>query len=209
MGTSSLLDIIGSIIIGGILLITALRLNAAAQEYSAAYYSSYILQSNLLTLIVMVEDDFKHIGYCKNPRLLSTGSAIVDAESTKIQFRCDYYNNGSINTVTYWAGPTSELTSTDNPSDFYLYKQIDNNTPTQWNLGTTLFKLKYWDNAGTPDQMTYANALLYPGTIAVTDLVVKLESPFKEKQQYMMDTSEYQLYWREMRMISQSFRHPR
>jgi hypothetical protein len=209
MGTSSLLDIIGSIVVGGMLLIMALNLNATAQEYSAAYYANYLLQSNLLTLVVMIEDDFKHIGYCKNPKLLPAGSAIVDAESTKIVYKADYYNTGAVNTVSYWAGPTSELTSTDNPSDFYLYKQIDAATPTQWNLGLTQFKLRYWDNAGTPDQMTYANALANPGTIRVTDLSIRLESPFKNKQQYMLDTNEYQLYWRELRMTSQAFRYPR
>ena len=167
MGSSSILDIIGSIMIGGMLLLITLRLNASAQEYSAAYYSNYILQSNLLTLVVMLEDDFKHIGYCKNPRLIRTGQAIIDAESTKIQYRTDVNNNGSIDIV------------------------------------------KYWDNTGTPDSMSYTQAFNNPGSIAITDVSIRLESPFKRQQQYMNDTLAYQLYWRELRMTSPSFRNPR
>ena len=209
MGSSSILDIIGSIMIGGMLLLITLRLNASAQEYSAAYYSNYILQSNLLTLVVMLEDDFKHIGYCKNPRLIRTGQAIIDAESTKIQYRTDVNNNGSIDIVTYWAGPTSEMAYTDNPSDFFLYKQINGGTATKWNLGTTKFLIKYWDNTGTPDSMSYTQAFNNPGSIAITDVSIRLESPFKRQQQYMNDTLAYQLYWRELRMTSPSFRNPR
>jgi hypothetical protein len=209
MGASTWLDIIGSTIIGGILLLMALRLNVSAKEYSSAYYASYLLQSNLLTLVVMIEDDFKHIGYCKNPRLLTTANAIAVADSNRISFRTDINNTGNVNTITYWTGPTSELTSTPNPNDFYLYRRVDNNTPTQWNLGLTQFLIKYWDNQNTPDSMSYAKAMASPGAIRVTDLTIKLESPYKSTQQYMMDTSEYQLFWRELRMTSAAFKFPR
>jgi hypothetical protein len=209
MGTSTLLDIIGSMIIGGLLILMALRLNVSAKEYSSAYYASYLLQSNLLTLVVMIEDDFKRIGYCKNPKLLTTADAIAVADSNRISFRTDINNTGNVNTITYWAGLTSELTSTDNPKDFYLYRQVDNNTPTQWNLGLTKFLIRYWDNQNTPDSMSYAYAMASPGAIRVTDVSIKLESPFKSQQQYMMDTSEYQLFWRELRMTAAAFKYPR
>lgn len=211
MGSSTLLDIIGSIFIGGILLIMALRLNATAQEYSSAYYSSYLLQSNLLTAVVMIEDDIKHIGYCKNPGLLNTGSAILDAESTKISYQTDYYDIGAVNTVTYWAGTNADFMAdfpkATTPNMFYLYKQIDNQTPVKWNLGMTQFKLAYWNNYDTPDSMHFPITDL--GAIKITDVSIRLESPFKEQQQYMMDKSEYQLYWRELRMTSRAFKYPR
>ncbi|MGD1044743.1 MAG: hypothetical protein ABR936_05370 [Bacteroidota bacterium] len=220
MGASSLLDIIGSILIGGFLLVIAFTLNLSAQEYSSAYYSSYLLQSNLLTVVAMIEDDFKHIGYCKNPGLLSTGSSIVDAESTKISYQTDYYNTGAIDTVTYWAGTTAEFAAANpdatTPNMFYLYKKIDSQTPAKWNLGLTQFKLAYWNDMDTPDSMHFSTVATEHGiaandlgSIKVTDISIKLESPVKGHQQYMMDTSEYQLYWRELRMTSRAFKYPR
>jgi len=49
-GSTSLLDIIGSIITFGLLLLTALRLNASASEHSMNYQANYILQRNMVVL---------------------------------------------------------------------------------------------------------------------------------------------------------------
>jgi hypothetical protein len=213
MGTSSLLDIIGSMTIAGLLLLMTLRLNASATEYSHAYYSNYILQANLVTAVLMIENDFKHIGYCRNPAKLSTADAIVTAEATKIAYCTDLNNNGKVDTVTYWAGDPSEFAGTGSPNMFYLYRQENKKPPTKWNLGLTRFRLTYWDNQNTPDAMSFPIASV--GAIRVTDLSIRLETPYSFKlgggQQYMQraDTAEYQLYWRELRMTSVAFKFPR
>ncbi len=210
MGSSTFLDIIGSTFVGGILLISALTLNASAHEYSAAYYSNYVLQSNLVTLVLMIENDFKHIGYCQNPSLLLAGNSILYASDTAIQYLTDVDPpDGFVDTVKYWTGSTSEFAGTSNPNMFYLYRQVNSQAATKWNLGLTQFRLKYWDNQGTPDPIPTPVTSSNLGTIRVTDLTVQLQSLFKQKQQYMNDTSEYQLYWKEMRMTSQAFRFPR
>ena len=62
MGSSTWLDIIGSMTTFGLLLLIALRLNAGSNENTSAYYANYMLQTNMLTLTVMLETDLRDIG---------------------------------------------------------------------------------------------------------------------------------------------------
>ena len=55
MGTSVMLDILGSLSTFGLLMLAVLRLNAAAGENSYAYNQNYILQRNMVVLTVMLE----------------------------------------------------------------------------------------------------------------------------------------------------------
>ena len=66
MGTSSILDIISSAILAGVLLLIALRLNAQANESTMVYNGSVILQENITTLVGWIEHDFRQIGYCQS-----------------------------------------------------------------------------------------------------------------------------------------------
>ena len=62
MGTSTIIDIITSAVIAGVLLLIALRLNAQANESTMVYNGSVILQQNITTLVAWIEHDFRQIG---------------------------------------------------------------------------------------------------------------------------------------------------
>ena len=66
MGTSTILDIITSTVIGGMLLLIALRLNAQALETNAVYQNNLNLQEGLVALVDVIESDFRKIGYCRD-----------------------------------------------------------------------------------------------------------------------------------------------
>jgi hypothetical protein len=205
MGNTTLLDILGSTIIGGILFLTALRLNANAVENSTAYYANYLLQSNLVNLIVLLEDDFKRIGYCKiASNIPEPAKAIITADSSTFAFLTDNSNVGKVDTIQYSIGPTSELAATPNPRDRYLYRKLNNKAPDKWNLGVTVFNFKYY-SYDTEIPLPYGT--FQPSQAGLIDLSVQLESPAPMKQDYMQDTSQYQVFWRQIRLSSKNLRY--
>ena len=209
MGSTTFLDIIGSIIVGGLLILMALRLNASAAEASTAYYMNYVLQTNLVTLVVLVEDDFKRLGYCRTPGLITSANAIAIAESTKFSFLTDIYDNGGVDQITYWAGDTTELNTpsnyTPNPKDFYVYRRVNGNTD-KWNLGTTIFNFKYLRN-DTMTVLPYADAAANPTRVGAVDLSIQVESPSEIVQNYTTDTlTQSKVYWRQIHLTAKNLK---
>jgi len=206
MGSSSILDIIGSFIVFGLLFIMALRLNASATENNSAYFANYVLQRNLIILVTLLEDDFKRIGYCKiSTHIPNPADAIVYCDSNKFAFLTDLNDNGGTDRVEYSLGAASELTATPNPRDRYLYRKVNSNTPDRWNLGITQFKFQYSNYLEEP--LTYAQAFANPSTVGLVDLSVQLESPSPVQQEYMQDTTQYQIFWRQIRLSSKNLRN--
>ena len=63
MGFSSLIDILGSTIVGGLLLMILLRMNDASVENNYLYSGEKIVQQNLVEVVKLIEYDFRKIGY--------------------------------------------------------------------------------------------------------------------------------------------------
>ncbi|MCB0747459.1 MAG: hypothetical protein KDC90_08340, partial [Ignavibacteriae bacterium] len=63
MGFSTLIDILGSSLIGGLILLILLRMNDSTVENSYLNSGEMIVQSNLLAVVELLEHDFRKIGY--------------------------------------------------------------------------------------------------------------------------------------------------
>jgi hypothetical protein len=148
MGFSTILDILGSIVIGGFLLILLWRIDDAAVQNVYNNSEELILQENLATTARILERDFRRIGYCKNYSLIPKTNVIVSATDTSISFLTDVNDVGNVDTLKYYIGPTSELLSTPNPRDRFLYRVANNEVPVGVNLGVTQFNLVYFDVYG-------------------------------------------------------------
>ncbi|MFW9930829.1 MAG: hypothetical protein ACFFD1_15680, partial [Candidatus Thorarchaeota archaeon] len=162
MGFSTLIDIVGSIIIGGFLLLLLWRIDDSAVKNVYNGSEELILQRNLTTSAEILERDFRRIGYCQNYQLALADSTsnIVLATDTCISFKTDVYDVGKIDTLKYYIGSTSELTSTPNPRDRYLYRVVNNETPVKVNLGITNFRLVYFNFQGDTLSPPIANKKL-------------------------------------------------
>ena len=64
MGFSTIIDIIGSTLIGGMLLMILFRMNDAAVENTYVYGGELLVQQNLVEVVTLLEYDFRKIGYC-------------------------------------------------------------------------------------------------------------------------------------------------
>jgi hypothetical protein len=209
MGTSTIFDIIGSAMVAGLLLLTALRLNAQANETTLIYNGSVRLQQNMVALIDWVEHDFRRIGYCKDyTKIPFPTQSIRIADSSNITFWTDDQSTGNLDSIRWYIGPTSEMSSTPNPRDRKIYRKLNNTTPVGWNLGVTQFKLDYYDYAGA----ALATPVAQPSSIYSMQISIACESPFTFQEQYRAtkaadSLADFQVFWRQLRMAAKNLRN--
>jgi hypothetical protein len=205
MGTSSILDIIGSVFVFGLLFLMVIRLNQSASENSAAYAADYMLQRNMATLTVMLEQDLKRVGL--NSNATATGiPPILVAQPNRFQFLTDTSGStvpGAVaaDIVEWRVGNPSEIPETENPFDCYLYRTV-NGVTTRMNLGVTDFRFKYYSIMNSTDSLLFPIVTL--GNIGPIDVTIRLQSPFKANQEYMDDASHYVMLWRQIRSVSRN-----
>ncbi len=204
MGSSTILDIIGSFLVGGVLLLMGLQLNASANEVTLVYNGNAILQQNLTALVDILETDFRKIGYCKDwTKIADPSLSIRIADSNRIRFLTDINNDGTVDSITYYLGPTSELASTPNPNDRYLYRVVNNGAPFPMNLGVTQFSFLYFDALNDTIPFPVAD----PRLVYFMQVSVAIQSAFPYKQEYMNDPSQYEVFWKQIRLVTQNLRN--
>jgi type II secretory pathway component PulJ len=198
MGFSTIIDIVGSVLIGGTLMLILWRLNNATSENTYNYSGELSLQQNLATVAMVIEYDFRKIGYCSDwNKIPDPTKAIVLADSNKIKFLTDVQSDGVVDTMYYYLGPTSELTQTENPRDRILYRLVNNETPKGANMGVTQFKMVYFNALGDTISFPITN----PGEITSMEINVTVENTAGYDQKYSS------AFWRQIRLVARNLRN--
>jgi len=198
MGFSTIIDILGSIIIGGILMTIAWRLSDAATEKTYNNSGELALQQNLATVAQIIEWDFRKIGFCADwNKLPDPTKAILYADTSSIKFLTDVDADGNLDSIYYYLGPTSELSETENPRDRVLYRVVNDETPVKSNLGVTRFYLVYFDALGDSIHLPVDNY----GIIASIEINVVVENVSAYDQKYSS------AYWRQIRMVARNLKN--
>jgi hypothetical protein len=197
MGNTTLIDIISSITTFGLLLLAMLRLNANASENSYAYNQNYLLQRNMIVLTVMLEDDLKHVG----AGVYDVDGGVLLADTNDLKFRADLPPTGSIDTIEWKLG--AKVPNSTNPNIRYLSRFI-NGKENKMILGVTEFTFHYWNVANPNTAVPTPVTAPATGNIGPVSVSIRLESPYKMRQQYMNDTSQYDMVWRQLRSISRN-----
>jgi type II secretory pathway component PulJ len=203
MGYSTLIDLVSSVIIGGLLLLILFRLNDATVENNYVYGGEAIAQSNLVEVVQLVEHDFRKIGYCRDwEKIPDPSKSILSATQNSIRFLTDENNDGNIDTIAYYLGPTSELVNTPNPNDRMLYRVLNNQQPRGANLGVTQFDLFYYDAVGT--QLSFP--ITVPSIIYTMQINIKVEDVYGYDRQH--DEEKYSsAFWRQVRLASRNLKN--
>jgi hypothetical protein len=224
MGIAVILDVLGSMIIGGILLLTLFRMNDTATRNTYNFSGELTLQENLVATVEVLEYDFRKIGYCEDPSVLPfpEKDAILYADTSEITFLTDLlitsYNDpnpsgdGTLDTIRYFLGEPDELTGTPNPNDRMLYRVVNGN-PTGVNLGITYFKIRYFRDSSTaagsttlaeilPDQLPK----IHMGTpTGITALQIDIQ--VENTASYDAPNNPYrQAFWRQIRLSSRNLK---
>lgn len=136
---ASIIDILGSSFIGGLLLLLLLKLNLFANSSGVTSDNELKLQQNAKTLAEIVNYDFRKIGY----RCDSTAIAIAD--SNHIKFYADLDRNNTVDVLEYYTSDTTVATGTENPRDIILYRKFNGVAMGGPTLGLTKIKFTYLD----------------------------------------------------------------
>ncbi len=203
MGFSTIMDIIGSFIIGGLLFLLLWKIDDASVANIFNNGEELILQQNLATTAMVLENDFRKIGYCSDwNKIPAPSKAILSADSTSIKFLTDVDDDGNVDTIHYYLGPTSELASTPNPRDRFLYRVVNNEIPRGVNLGVTQFKMIYFDPLGD----TLFCPIIHPTSISSIEINITVEnvvgyggsSHEEQKSKYS------KAFWRQIRLAARN-----
>jgi len=198
MGFSTILDILGSMIIGSILLSITLRLNDSATGKTYNNSAELSLQENMATVAQIIETDFRKIGYCADwNKFPDPSKAVLYADESSIKYLTDIDSDTNMDSIRYYLGPTSELLSSPNPRDRMLYRVVNNETPKSANLGVTQFRLVYFDALGD----TIPPPITTPGLITSVEINLAVESVAA------YDTAYSSAFWRQIRLVARNLKN--
>jgi len=184
---STLIDIIGALVLFGIMIITIARVQSSLNE--AVYQNSFsvVTQRNATELARQVEFDFAKIGY----RVAT--NRILAADTHLIRFRSDLMNSGTIDTVEYTTGTVAEGDVTANPYDFPLKRRSRAGEIVQ-QRSLRRFVLQYYDfnhsRIATP--ITHVDSL---GKIYAINVAFTVEGREKSRA---TDTTYYAVSWQKL-----------
>jgi hypothetical protein len=198
MGFSTLLDILGSTIIGGILMLNLVQINSSAVENNYTGSGELTAQQNLATTVQVLEYDFRKIGYCADWQQIPIPTqAILSADSNSIKFLTDVDSDGNVDSMHYYLGPASELLMTANPRDRMLYRVINSEAPVGINLGVTQFRLLFFD--------VYRNPISFPITVPGEIYTMQIDLAVEDIAAY--DEKYAFAFWRQIRLAAKNLRN--
>ncbi len=148
MGT--IMDLLGSTIIGGMLLLLVLKLNLFMSESSYSSDTELRLQQNTKTLAEIMNSDFRKIGYKVDT------TPILNAKIDRFKFVGDLeppgqIGHGTIDTVEYFLEDSSFSAGTTNLHDIILVRVLNNKDTTDGpSLGLVKLQFSYLDSISTP-----------------------------------------------------------
>ena len=141
---ASHINLLGSIVIGALLLLAILNMNSTMTAKSYEHTLDNMVRGSTTTTAEMISHDFHKIGFgVTNP-----ANMISSFDSTSIQFLGDLDADGIMDTLTYTLSDIAAASNTPNPRDRYIYRQVNNGPQVDIGLGVTDFKLRYFDATG-------------------------------------------------------------
>jgi len=207
MGFSTIIDILGSIIIGGLLMLTLTRLSDNSVDSEVTWGHDRLVQQEVSNLATTIESDFRKMGYSASEDVLDdTTTFIFLADTSQIIFRADFDSDGELDKMNYYLSSTNELSETTNERDRILYRKLNDEQPMIVSTGVTDFYLNYFD--------TFNAELSQP--IADNRMIESLRISFRIEDpdaysQYNEDTGLFEqkyshAMWSQLRLTSRNLR---
>ena len=195
MGTNVILDIIGSILIASILMLSIFRLQNSSTEDLYRGTGNLTAQTNLATVVQILETDFRRIGYCADwTQIPVPTEAILLADSISIKYLTDIDGNGLLDTMYYYFDPTTDIPETPNPRDRYLYRVGQGEASVDVNMGLTQFKMEFFNALGTKLNFPIAD----PREIFSMQIDITVEDVAAYDEKYQT------VFWRQIRMAARN-----
>ena len=139
---SYLLDVIGSFVIGALVLLMLFRFNQTLLSASNEKLLYNISQLNTVVTTDVIEYDFYKIGF-----RVDTSDVFLACGSEGLTYLSDWDNDGLVDTIEYSLSDEKVLEHTANPRDKVLYRTVNEGDP-QIIAAVVDFELSYRDTSG-------------------------------------------------------------
>jgi hypothetical protein len=161
-----LLDIVGSFIIAGMVVMILLKLNINNSASSNVMLFTTLEQQKVTDVSELIEYDFYKLGYC------ISGEKISVADSNEIKFFTDINDNDLADSVHYYLGETTDLSYTSNPDDKLLHRRRNNQDSLSTQIPVVDFHLSYFDSIG--NSLDYASLTSVAGRDLIKSIKIKI-----------------------------------
>ncbi|MGB5850336.1 MAG: hypothetical protein WBH40_17745 [Ignavibacteriaceae bacterium] len=178
-----LLDIVGSIIIAGMVVMILLAVNINSTASSSAILFSTIEQKNILDISELIEYDFYKLGYRIPDEKISV------ADSIEIKFYADIDNNDLADSIHYFLGETTDLSYTTNPNDKPLHRNRNDQDSLSTEFPVVDFQLSYFDSIG--NSLDYSSLTNSAGRELIKSIKIKITVESNEMYDDNYRTSEW------------------
>jgi hypothetical protein len=193
---ASFIDIIGSSIIGGFVLLLLFTVLNTTNEYFISHGDDLIVQENLTSLASNLENDLRKMGYAVPEQELS----VIKADSTNLEFRGDIDGNFVPDTVEYYLGSTDDLKNTQNPDDRFIYRKVNGFPSNGEKVGVVSnFKFEYL-NQDAKKVASLSAIKMIRITLKVENTAVYGNDPNPQKEKYRT------AIWQQTRLVSRNLR---
>jgi hypothetical protein len=169
----SWIALVGSIIIGGLILMSFQEFQGDVTRDLYVNTIENMTYNNLDGVTSLVEYDFSRIGAGIND---PSAAVVTQADSAEVRYRLDSDGNGVPENMRYYLSSVSAAAMTPNPNDRLLLRQFNGGTPDTVAAGVRNFKIAYYDSVGSVPATNFAIR-----TFVVT---LTLESAFGYDNQY-------------------------
>jgi hypothetical protein len=166
---SDWLDIAGSFVIGGIVLLTFANLNLSITVGAAENLYSGVVQGEVTSAADLIEHDLYKIGY------RCSGNKIEIADSNEIKFYSDIDNDGVLDEINYVLGDAESFTETGNPNDCLLTREKNEEKPGAF-IPVVDFKFTYYDSLGQKIDYTLLSSQAERDKIKTIKIRMKCET---------------------------------
>ncbi|MEO8167730.1 MAG: hypothetical protein ABI623_05740 [bacterium] len=166
---SIMIDLIGSAIIAGYVMIIGLTVNSNISATAVSSVTSVNVQESIMEATKQIESDFRKMGY----RVADPTTVISIADSNRLKFQGDITRNGSVDIVEWYTG--TAVTKANGLQVRNLYRKVNSGTATIVASNVLTFKLRYLDQDGLPTNLLT--------NIAMIETALELTSPYRVQDQ--------------------------
>ncbi len=189
---SSFLDIIGALMIFGVVLVMSLNLNIFTMQKNTQNILRTSNQEKItgtesyVGLGGIIENDLYKIGVGD-----TLAPSVIEADTNCITFRADMDNNGTIDSVKYFTSSPVGVPTGGNSNIKYLYRRQNTESGTKGWVGVSTFRFLYLDEMGRTIPAPVADSLL--STIRSIRVKMMVENSYRMKNE--TDTTFAATYW--------------
>lgn len=170
---ASWIALIGSTVIGSLLLLSFLRFGNDFTRDSYLTTLEHLTYENLVEATEVLERELSQIGLGVNDPGVTP---ILNAADTTITFLMDWDGDATIDNVQYYLSNVSGASATDNPNDRVLYRSINGGADEIVAVGLTDFRIRYFSTLG--------NQTANLDSIRVLEFELELETTYNYDNTY-------------------------